>query len=367
MYNIKKMDIESIKNTTKHNCNISDAKYWGYYSICGMLLGLRSLYRHENGVLPWETVDEKEILPWIAQREALWTELENDEFKNIKINGIEYPPFEAEVINIKLKPHGYIYGAGYGTNLKPTFFLATLVEEKYLHGCTINYISEEICQDLHTSPAMIQGKSIYIRLSPLIKLLYETFMELHGKKYKDSLKRAFSHYGLIDKNIDDSIQISSTFNKIAMEVSSILALHEIAESVEDEGSDTWLQILRDCKDRYTNVYLRGFKDLLADTSLHGPLQYIIDNKNETLFDFYIVLLGHTVRELFPEILQAYNEFYASNDWSVIEMAIKNGFNKAKCFRDEIITTWENKKTPKAIKNYIMEYFKTITPAQRGWQ
>jgi hypothetical protein len=37
------IDIESFTSQVKRNCNISDAKYRGYYSLCGLLLRLRDL------------------------------------------------------------------------------------------------------------------------------------------------------------------------------------------------------------------------------------------------------------------------------------------------------------------------------------
>jgi len=46
-------DIQSLACQIKHNCNISDARYWGMYSLCGLLLRLRELYKVEKGIRPW--------------------------------------------------------------------------------------------------------------------------------------------------------------------------------------------------------------------------------------------------------------------------------------------------------------------------
>lgn len=363
------MDLEKLKMHIKHNCNISDAKYWGHYSVCGMLLGLRELYRQEHGLSPWQKISEAEILPWIAEREALWSDIEELEFGNIEINGVEYGPFDVERINYHLKPCGYIYGAGYGLHLKPTFFLASLNHEKQLYSCTVSFSDNEFCQDLYSAPAMVQGNQVYIRLLQFTKLLYETYMKIHGNKYKDSRVRAFSYYGinnkiedkLLDKDpLDDfGSHLYDKFKLIANEVSIILALHEVGESIEDGGSDIWLQVIGGCSNRYTNIYLRGFKDLLADTSKDGPLKFIIENKKEELFNFYIVLLGSTVKELFPEILTAFDDYCVHGQWEIIEKARKDGYMRAITFRKNIISLWQSKKDPQIIKSYIESYLKNV--------
>jgi len=35
------MDIKKLIDQIKFNCNLSDARFWGYYSICGLLLRMR--------------------------------------------------------------------------------------------------------------------------------------------------------------------------------------------------------------------------------------------------------------------------------------------------------------------------------------
>ena len=40
--------------TIKHNCDISDARDNGIYSICTLVLKLRNLYKWEHGLEPWE-------------------------------------------------------------------------------------------------------------------------------------------------------------------------------------------------------------------------------------------------------------------------------------------------------------------------
>jgi hypothetical protein len=62
------LDVKSIAEQVKHNCNISDARFWGFYSPCGLLLRLRNLYKLEHGITLWEKVSQVKIADWIAYR-----------------------------------------------------------------------------------------------------------------------------------------------------------------------------------------------------------------------------------------------------------------------------------------------------------
>ena len=75
---MKKMiniNIDDITRQVQHNCDISDAQHAGLYSICGLALRLRDLYKWENRLPPWVEKDSAEILDWIDARENRWEKL----------------------------------------------------------------------------------------------------------------------------------------------------------------------------------------------------------------------------------------------------------------------------------------------------
>ncbi|MFH1773524.1 MAG: Sfum_1244 family protein, partial [Methanobacteriota archaeon] len=117
------MNIEEIVNQVRHNCEISNARSWGGYSICGLLLRLRELYKWEIEAQPWAKIDTPALMSWIDEKERKWKEISNREFRNIEINGILHNPFDVEKINEEL-PQGFLYGAGYVAAMRPSFFLA---------------------------------------------------------------------------------------------------------------------------------------------------------------------------------------------------------------------------------------------------
>ena len=43
-----------VLDTIRHNCDISDARDNGIYSICNLVLKLRNLYKWEHAIEPWQ-------------------------------------------------------------------------------------------------------------------------------------------------------------------------------------------------------------------------------------------------------------------------------------------------------------------------
>ncbi|NCO66113.1 MAG: hypothetical protein COW32_00475 [Candidatus Aquicultor secundus] len=104
--------LRSLTEQVTYNCDVSDSRYWGYFSICGLLMSLRVLYMSKNDLAPWAQIDREDISKWIAAKEARWDELEDEGFKNIEIDGTVYDPFDVATINSVLVEKGLVYGAG---------------------------------------------------------------------------------------------------------------------------------------------------------------------------------------------------------------------------------------------------------------
>ena len=68
-------DSRSLIEQIRHNCSISDCRYAGTYSVCGLALRLRDLYKWENGLEPWVEEDSSVVLEWIGEKEEEWDKL----------------------------------------------------------------------------------------------------------------------------------------------------------------------------------------------------------------------------------------------------------------------------------------------------
>ena len=79
--------VENLAAQVRHNCRVSDARSWGFHSICGLLLRLREQYKWEQGLEPWSKAETADVLPWIEQREAEWETLHEAEPGPLVIGG----------------------------------------------------------------------------------------------------------------------------------------------------------------------------------------------------------------------------------------------------------------------------------------
>lgn len=347
------MDIKNIIRQVKYNCNISDAGFWGYYSICGLLMRLRDLYFHEHSIKADQFVPKKDILDWIAQRESLWEALADAPLQDIEIEGCRYGPFDTAGINTVLIEQNLVYSGGYGMFGKPMFFLASLRHKRYVNSYGIYYSENEYCHDLSTSLAMAQGHNIFVRLEPIRKFLNEKILELQGGKHRTSLRQAFRHYSIADKNT----LLSSACNEAVQDVAELIALHELGEASENEIAPNWLDILDNTTDRLTEIYLRAIKDVLADTTEMGPLMFIVQNKSVHLLNFYIAFLEGLRKEIFPEVMEAYNCFTETGNWTLVERARISGYTKMDKLRREILKLWQDTGNIKTIESFIRSCFK----------
>ncbi len=329
-------DIEALSAQVKSNCDISDARYWGNYSICGLLLRLRELFRHEKDIGPWEEIPQDAISEWIAAKENLWHEIEENEFINLSIQKSEFPPFESAGVNRLLEKRGLLYGAGLGIGMKPAFFLAELLSKKCMDEYEVVIAGRELVRDLSVYPAMLQGNTIVARRDALAALLWDKFQELRPKKHKGALIYAFSQYA-IDPQAEADESLYTRIVRIADEEIGSYINHEIGEAHEGAKlGEQWKELLSGALTRRAELFVRGVKDLLSDTSDKGMLRYIIEQRRKGSLGFYLSSLGGFRKMLYPEIQEMFLSFTEREDWRLIEKARKKGYEKASALASSVI-------------------------------
>jgi hypothetical protein len=354
------MDLEALIRQVKLNCSISDAKFWGYYSICGLLMRMRELYLNEHSLLPWDNVPVEEVTRWISSRETEWHDLEEAELKEIGIDGKVYGPFDIEAINPALIGSNLVYGSGYATFNKPTFFVAELIETKELMDYRVYFMGRELCRDLSAYAAMLQGRCIYIRRDVIRTIIFDKFQMLKSRRYGGVTEEMFGHFG-IRKSDAFSAGLADRLGDMAIAASELFVRHEVGEAFEDEGAESWAMVLSLCNDKHSELYLRGVKDLLADTSEMGPLKYIADAQNRPLLDVYISFLDGLRREIFPEVGTAFQRFVETGEWSLIQDARAAGYEKSGRWREEVLRLWKDEGMD-AVKKYLLETFSKRRPS-----
>ena len=110
----------------QHNCHIADARHAREMTLCAYLLEMREFYRWEHDLPPGVPPPRQDVGRWIAEREALWETLAEDDFRPLPLADAWHDPFAAAAVNAVLLPAGLVYGAGIGRFRKPHFFLGRL-------------------------------------------------------------------------------------------------------------------------------------------------------------------------------------------------------------------------------------------------
>ena len=324
--------MDAFLEAIKFNCDVSDSRYWGNFSICGLLMRYRDLYRSEMGLDPWSPIPRQEIAAWIGRKETRWAGLEEHDLRDLTVKGKAYSPFDVDGINQALLDDGYVFGAGYGMYIKPTFFLGRVRSVAVIDGHTVYTTERELVRDLLTAPAMLQDRAIFIRLEPLRALLWEKFAELRPDRGA-ALSNAFRAHGITPgQNVGNGF--ARQLEHMAFAYSRVLLRHELAESKEEVPQ--WKEMLMQAGDRNTEHFLRAVKDLVADTSAAGPLRSIAETRDRGALDLFIGLIDGYRRLLFPEARDAYGRFLKDGAWEAVDEARRNGHDRFLAVRRKII-------------------------------
>ncbi|QKQ26772.1 Sfum_1244 family protein [Candidatus Reidiella endopervernicosa] len=180
-------EIDSLIETVQQNCHISDARFAQNYTLCIYLLKMRELYRWEQGHGYEEKLAHEALGGWITEREALWDRVENDAFSDLSFASQLFSPFESDMLNNKLFPHGYVYSGGYGRFAKPLFVVAELESQQQHQAMNIVITGRELARDIVAPPAMTQGKTIIVRRESLQRMLWERIEESGSRYFCGSL------------------------------------------------------------------------------------------------------------------------------------------------------------------------------------
>ena len=327
--------INTLRQDIKFNCDVSDARFWGHFSICGLLMRYRDLYRSEQGLEPWSPIPRQDITSWIERKEDRWQDLETQGFRSIRIGDSSFDPFDSAGINGALAPLGYVYGAGYGMYLKPTFFLGQLRSVAEIEGHRVYSSDREPVRDLFSAPAMLQERTILLRFDPLKALLWDAFCRTPANS-TSPLADAFRQAGIAPGQAADAA-FAAAMDRMAASYAEVLLWHELSESRERLAD--WKDLLAAADDRMTELFLRALQDLLADTGDGGPLRRIIERADAGALAMLAGLLDGFRKALFPELRDAYRLLVRDGTWTVIDDVRTQAYGRFRQLRRQVRETF----------------------------
>ena len=330
-------DNSTVVHQVRHNCTISDSHHAGMYSICGLALRLRDLYKWEKGLAPWEEKDSSEILDWIGAKEELWNDLAETSYVDLSIAGHHYDPFDTTRINAALATQGVFYGAGYAHSLKPTFFLATIEDTTVVHNCKVFILGRELARDLLTIPALSQDNCILLRADAAQLYLWDRVMYIK-RSGRPALRYALNRMGLEDDSLDT---LKSQLPVLAERQKDTFIYHEIGEMNDTVFEvDVWRSVIASFAHTPIELLARVVKDLLADTGDTGTLQHLIEERQDVPLALYVAFLDGLAKAMFPQLFAAFFAFMKNQNWETIARAVADGHNTAKTYAEAMVDIYQ---------------------------
>lgn len=330
--------LSHIVDQVRYNCNISDAKYSGMFSTCGLLLRLRDLYRWEAGLELRAGVDPALIGQWLDEREERWLQVVDEEgFRQIEINDRKYDAFDTEGLNHLLEPAGFLYGAGYSGGMKPSFFLAQLEKKGELEGCFVHIVGKELARDLLAAPAQLQEKKIFVRKQVIHFLIWDKVDDIE-KSGREAARYALHQYGLSTPDLDTRSQKwQENLDEIVDHELDSYIYHEIGEASDDVfDTDVWKEIIRTFPHSRVEIFARVVKDVLADTNEKGRLKFIIDNRKVSSLYFFFAFLSGFAKLVLPEITDISYAFKEEQDWKRLDRFRREKYARMKTLAEELM-------------------------------
>ncbi|MBL0716201.1 MAG: hypothetical protein JJV98_21150 [Desulfosarcina sp.] len=335
------MDRNTLTRQVRYNCDLSDARYAGYYSICGLALRLRDLYKWEQRLPPWEERNPAEILEWIDRKEQLWERLQGEDFVPIDIDGMRFDPFDTHGINARLAPRGLFYGAGYALGLKPAFVLAQIDDRYRADGLAVVHLGRELARDLLTLPALSQNDTIVLRKEAARFFVWDQIF------YITPSRRPFLAYALRQAGLADTgpSGLRENFAVLLEGLYDVFVRHEIGERRDRVFDvDCWRAMIASFPHSPVELLLRAVKDALADSGPNGPLPHMIADRKAVSLGFYLVFHDGLGRQLYPELRTAFTDFEHSGEWAVMDAAARTIHHRASAHTTRLLALFEEGRT-----------------------
>ena len=307
-----KYEHKKLALAVQHNCNISDARFAGNYTMCIYLLKMREYFRWEMEQDFGSALTREDVGQWLTEREQLWSDIEHQDYARLDIEGEMHDPFHSHHINSKLLDHGLVYSAGIGQKSKPHFFLADLVKHEKHDDYDIYVSAREYARDLSSPPAMSQDKAIYIRRESFKRMVWEKTEQWRWNKPQDAMARAIACYDF-DGNLQTALD-EMTDHELESAV-----LHEIGEIRAGEYLDGWHDMMAQLMFTQAEIMARAVRDHLADAI--STLPALLEHQQDASIHFYMANLTSMRKHIFPALVDAYNEWLQNGNTAKLEKLV----------------------------------------------
>ena len=292
--------IETLRAAVQTNCDISDARHAGDFSLCIYLLKMREYYRWEKRLGFADEMSQSAIGEWLREREEHWNDLAEESFVELPLEDRALDPFDADNANLALTGQGYVYSAGYGRNARPHFVLARLEQHDRYDDFQVYHCAEELARDLSAPPAMTQGDTIYLRRESIRRMIFEKIQESDWHTESSPSHRLMRYY-------DYAGDPEGAIERMSHELGRSILDHEIGEfRAGTELGEAWEQMLMAFAGSRAEIVLRALRDLFADCLVTLPR--LLESAHPGSIHYYASNMSGMRRHLFPAFQDAYHEW-----------------------------------------------------------
>jgi len=307
-------NLQNIINTVQYNCHIADARHAGDYTLCVYLLKMREMYRWEQGINFRTMLTTDDVGDWLTEREGLWDDVEEQEYKTLMINEKIHEPFDNDLINTFLDENNLVYNAGLGIRCRPHFFIAEL-EKTIQHDDYTVYISgKEYARDMAAPAAMAQEDKIFIRRESLRRVIWEILDDARVAGLDNPLTRAMSFY-----DFENDAEVA--LNQMAEAEIEYVIQHEIGEvQAGNILGDGWNEMLGTLASTQAEIMLRAVRDHLADSLTTLPV--LLDKTNSESIHFYFGNMTAMRKHLAPSLINAYEHWHETGNFDLLNECLE---------------------------------------------
>ncbi|MBK6472168.1 MAG: hypothetical protein IPF94_16090 [Betaproteobacteria bacterium] len=314
--------VDPLVAAVQTNCHIADERHAGDLTLCIYLLQMREFYRWERGLAFGAPLARDAIGAWIAEREMLWGTLASQEFVPLPC-GPDAPPldaFDVDAVNARLRPRGWVYGAGLVGAERPVFFLAELHGLGQRGGVDVVTAGRELARGLLAPPAMLgsgERGPIVLRQASLARWLWEKFEAYTLRPVPGTAFHAVVQaYGL-DQDFEAALP------RCLEEQCETLVLHELGE--HQAGGllgPRWAAMRLALPTRRADLYARAVRDHLADLGLTLPT--LLDRDAAAAIHFWFANFDGIRSLLFPTLPEAYAHWVRGDGGAALRRAAAGG-------------------------------------------
>jgi len=164
-------------------------------------------------------------------------------------------------------------------------------------------------------PAMLLGETVFIRKESLRNVIWERIDEWRLKKHQDTpIARCLACYDFDERQ---SEHMESILDDITDNELKVVLLHETGEAQARLLLGTqWEDLLQTLPRSNAEFIARAVRDNLADCLITLPA--LIETENTASLHFYFANFNGMRKELFPEALQAYQNWLDSGSLSALD-------------------------------------------------